>query len=67
MARSRPAIEPDAIYSRKTPPACWVSLSTSRSSSTRTPPGEQAARDRRIFIKGASILAMLEATIVEKA
>jgi excisionase family DNA binding protein len=69
MARSRPAIEPDAIYSRQDAARLLgVSLSTLKKLIDQghlrvsRPPGM-----RRIFIKGASILAMLEATIVEKA
>ncbi len=68
MSDERPAIDPNAVYSRQeTARLLGISLSTLkkliRDGHLRVsrPPGM-----RRIFIKGASILEMLEITEVEQ-
>ena len=68
MAEDRPSIDPNAIYSRQEAARLLgVSLSTLKKLintgylRVSRPPGL-----RRIFIKGESILAMLEATEVEQ-
>ncbi|GAB4568951.1 MAG: helix-turn-helix domain-containing protein [Anaerolineae bacterium] len=67
MTEQRPAIDPNAIYSRQEAARLLgVSLSTLKKLinagylKVSRPPGM-----RRIFIKGESILAMLDATEVE--
>ena len=69
MAQTQPGIEANTIYSRKEAARLLgVSLSTLKKLINEghlrvsKPPGM-----RRVFIKGASILAMLEATEVEQA
>lgn len=69
MASDNPAIDPNAIYSRQEAARLLgISLSTLKKLISNghlrvsRPPGI-----RRIFIKGESIMAMLEATEVERA
>jgi excisionase family DNA binding protein len=64
----KPSIDPDAVYSREeAAEALGISLSTLKKMinagylRVSQPPGI-----RRIFIKGESILAMLDETLVER-
>ena len=64
----KPSIEPDAIYSREeAASALGISLSTLKklinAGYLRV---SQPAGIRRIFIKGESIIAMLDETVVER-
>lgn len=66
MSDSKPTIEPNAVYSRReTAQALGISLSTLKKLidaghlEVSRPPGM-----RRMFIKGSSILKMLEATTI---
>ncbi len=65
--RTKPAIEENVVYSREeAAQALGVSLSTlKRLISTGQLAASQPAGMRRVFIKGSSILAMLDTTRVE--
>jgi excisionase family DNA binding protein len=65
--RSKPSIEENVVYSREeAAQALGVSLSTlKRLISTGQLAASQPAGMRRVFIKGSSILAMLDTTRVE--